>query len=85
MAKVPYDELNQLQSAADAKTVAESSEVESQTQSIAYAINTAANTGEKSVVYLTPLIPEVRTTLEAEGYTIEDRDAIPSGVVISWK
>ena len=68
---VPREDMNKLQSAADLKSIAESAEVDAQVASIAYALNSAANTGETSVVWIGRMLAGTKTQVEAKGYTVE--------------
>lgn len=70
MSLVSKDEMTTLRSAADSRATAQSAEKDIQLQAIAYAINTAANTGLLETLYQTQLIDGVKEELESKGYTV---------------
>lgn len=71
MALIPIDELQQLKSASEVKTVASTAEADQQEQAIAYRINNAANCGQYETTYVGPIIDSVKTKLQSKGYTIK--------------
>ena len=83
---IPLDALTQLQPAADVKTVAENADEIHETQEVAYAINTAANTGVTEVIYDKAISDNVQSTLEAQGYTLTQRPMANghASYIISW-
>lgn len=87
MSLVPKDEMTTLRSASDSRDTAETAEKEIQLKAVAFAINSAANTGEFRTVFQGTLIDDVRSELESNGYELKDCGSInvDSKVVISWK
>lgn len=88
MALIPMDELMTLKAASAVKTVADNALADQQEKEVAYAINTAANTGEYDVAYNGKLIDSVKTKLEADGYTVTYDVALMNSediAHISWK
>lgn len=76
-----------LRSAEDVREVAENAAEIHEMQQIAYAINTAANTGELCVEYNHGISDSMMSTLEQQGYTIKPHPLAneqPS-YIISWK
>lgn len=71
MALIPKEELIELKSAADVKAVADEAIDIQEEQSVAYTINTAANTGEHSVKWQHPLSDKLLQKLEDKGYTVK--------------
>lgn len=71
--KPPIDlkELTTLISASDAKSVAESADLYHELSEIAYQINTAANTGSKSVRILHQISKDALDELEGQGYVVK--------------
>ena len=66
----PVDEIGIYHTAAEVKSVADEAEKLQQLTSIAKAINTAANTGAYVTRVMGPILPEIITQLETDGYTI---------------
>lgn len=87
MALVDKDHMTELRPASDSKVTASTAEKDIQLQAVAYAINSAANTGEYTAVYQGKLLDEVKTELESNGYTLlQYTSVIPdNSTVISWK
>lgn len=87
MALIPTSDLTTLQSASAVKTVAQSAQEDTQEMAVAYAINTAANTGEMETVFQGVLFESIKTKLETEGYTLTNYGAANPDfrTVISWK
>ena len=77
------DELTELKQATEVKTVADSAVQTQEEQSVAHAINTAANTGQHCITWSKSLSKETITLLESKGYQVvpNDRAADPS---YSW-
>lgn len=71
MALIPQDELITLITAAVAKDVADTAHQTQQEQSVAFAINSAANTGAHTCLYNHPLSDTTIATLKSKGYTVE--------------
>lgn len=89
MSLVPKDEMTTLRSASDSRATAQSAEKDIQLQAIAYAINTAANTGLTETMFQSKLLDGVKDELEGKGYTVRfvdnnsyDRE---HHTLISWK
>lgn len=70
MSLVPKDEMTTLRSASDSRTTAQTAEKDIQIQAIAYAINTAANTGLTETLFQSQLVDGVKEELESKGYTV---------------
>lgn len=70
MTLVNKDEMIKLRSASDSRATAQTAEKDIQLQAIAYAINTAANTGLFSTIYQSPLLDGVKEELEGKGYVV---------------
>lgn len=85
MALIERDKLNVLISAQEAKTIAEGALDDINLQQVAYAINTAANTGETEAIILTRMTAKTKEELEAKGYRVQIKvtGAEPT-VVVSW-
>lgn len=87
MALVDKDSMTILRTAAEAKTTASTAEVDIQLKAVAYAINTAANTGLTRIEFSEKLLDDVSAKLKANGYAVSNagqaEDTRP--VVISWK
>ena len=86
MALIDIKDMNELKTAAEVRTVAQTALVDQQTGAVAYQINQAANTGEYRCFVSGPLLPEVLQALETAGY-----GATPAGIakeddryVIDW-
>lgn len=84
MSMIKKDDLYKLISAAEAKSVAESAPAEIEEQSVAHAINHAANTGEKSVVYVHPISDKLSKTLKDKGYIIIPNE-FNTNIEIRWR
>lgn len=88
MALIPQDDLTTLQAASAVKTVAASAVYEQDIRAIAYAINSAANTGETRVVITMRLSDQVKSELKNNGYTLTtvDTNANPANqTIVSWE
>ena len=86
MALVDKDHMTELRSAADARLTAETAEVDIQLQAVAYAINSASNTGQLRATFQGVLLDEVKSALEENGYTTQSYGVNPNNLtVISWK
>lgn len=66
-------EMNQLFSVSDLKSKSDNAPFEIEEQAIAVAINTAANTGEKSCIYTHDISPKVIEDLISKGYKLYPR------------
>lgn len=87
MSLIPQDELTTLKSATDVKSVASTAALDQETSTVAYYINSAANTGNTQVLINHKLSAELAETLESKGYTLSYNEHIadPSAeVTISW-
>lgn len=87
MSLIPREELTTLKSASEVRSVAESAYEIHEEMSIAHDINTAANSGEKSVTVVRKLSESILSKLKASGYTIKDASENypePYCFVISW-
>lgn len=87
MSLIPREELTTLKSASEVRSVAESAYEIHEEMSIAHEINTAANSGEKSVAVVRKLSESIISKLKANGYTITDASENypePYCFVISW-
>lgn len=88
MALVDKDDMTTLFPASSSKTTAQSAEDDIQLKAVAFAINSAANTGQLRVIFQEEIRPNVKTQLENKGYKL---DPVPgtakadSQTVISWK
>ena len=88
MALVDKDDMTTLFPASDSKATAQSAEDDIQLKAVAFAINSAANTGQLRVIFQEEIRPNVKTQLENNGYKL---DPVPgtakadSQTVISWK
>lgn len=88
MSLIPQDEMFELKAATAVMTVASGAELEQEQKAVAYAINSAANTGATSVVINHPLSPQLITILKQNGYTIKhtfSRVDPKDEPVISWE
>lgn len=87
MALVDKDEMTTLRTAAESRDTAESAAKDIQLKSVAFAINSAANTGETRTVFQGELLTEVKAELESKGYTVSPYNSveITRSSVISWK
>lgn len=87
MSLILREELTTLKSASEVRSVAESAYEIHEEMSIAHDINTAANSGEKSVAVVRKLSESIISKLKANGYTITDASENypePYCFVISW-
>jgi hypothetical protein len=87
MALIPQDELTTLKSATEVKSVASTAELDQETNTVAYYINSAANTGNTQVLINHKLSESLANTLKSKGYilTYNKYIADPSAeVTISW-
>lgn len=82
---IPHDALTKLIPAADAKTVSAGAQIAQQVNAVAYAINSAANTGEFRAIYNGALLSEVVSLLTDQGYNVAvNSRAAHAESVISW-
>lgn len=70
MSQVGKDDMTTLRTASESLSTAESAEKDIQLKAVAFAINQAANTGEKRVVFQNELLKEVEDELKSKGYTV---------------
>lgn len=87
MSLIPREELTTLKSASDVRLVADSAYEIHEEMSVAHDINTAANSGEKSVTVVRKLSESIISKLKADGYEITDSSENypePYCYVISW-
>lgn len=88
MALVDKDDMTTLFPASDSKATAQSAEDDIQLKAVAFAINSAANTGQLRVIFQEEIRPNVKTQLKSNGYEL---DSVPGTAkadgqtVISWK
>ena len=90
MALIPQDELPILKSASDVKSIADNAPLEAEKMAVAKLINSAANTGQYSVLYNHELSDAMKDVLEVQGYTLFKRSktfcADPdTQYIIKWK
>ena len=87
MSLMPREELTTLKSASDVRNVADSAYEIHEEMSVAHDINTAANSGEKSITIVRKLSENLESKLKAKGYTIttaSENYPEPYCYVISW-
>lgn len=87
MSLIPREELTTLKPASDVRNVADSAYEIHEEMSVAHDINTAANSGEKSISIVRKLSDNLIEKLKAQGYTITDASENypePYCYVISW-
>lgn len=87
MSLVNREDLDKLRTAEEALETAETSEDEIQLKAVAYAINSASNTGQTRVVFQEKLRTNTISELEMKGYTISyiGAAAPERQALISWK
>lgn len=80
---IPMDELTILKSASEVKAVADEAVQIIEQQTMAAAINSAANTGQHSITWSKPISDALKAVLEGQGYTVtkNNRAADPN---YSW-
>lgn len=87
MSLIPREELTTLKPASDVRNVADSAYEIHEEMSVAHDINTAANSGEKSITIIRKLSENLESKLKAKGYTIttaSENYPEPYCYVISW-
>ena len=87
MSLIPREELTTLKPASDVRNVADSAYEIHEEMSVAHDINTAANSGEKSITIVRKLSENLESKLKARGYTITTASESypePYCYVISW-
>ena len=87
MSLIPREELTTLKPASDVRNVADSAYEIHEEMSVAHDINTAANSGEKSITIVRKLSENLESKLKAKGYTIttaSENYPEPYCCVISW-
>ena len=84
---VPKDQMTELFTAAQSRQTATTAEDDIQLKAVAFAINSAANTGQLRVIFQEPLREAVKEQLEGSGYTIQYISAAKEEqqALISWK
>lgn len=88
MSLVDKDDMTTLRTAAESLATSQTAEDEIQLKAVAYAINSAANTGETVTVFQGELRENVKSEVEGKGYTIryDSSIAFPDRkAIISWK
>ena len=87
MAQVDKDHMTELRSASDSLATAQDAEKDVQLKAVAFAINSAANTGETQAVFQGVLLPEVKSELESKGYKVGNYNSVDTtrSCLISWK
>ena len=80
---IPMDELTILKSANEVKAVADEAVQIIEQQTMAAAINSAANTGQHSITWSKPISDALKAVLEGQGYIVtkNNRAADPN---YSW-
>lgn len=87
MSLIPREELTTLKPASDVRNVADSAYEIHEEMSVAHDINTAANSGGKSITIVRKLSENLESKLKAKGYTITTASESypePYCYVISW-
>lgn len=87
MSLIPREELTTLKPASDVRNVADSAYEIHEEMSVAHDINTAANSGEKSITIVRKLSENLESKLKAKGYiitTASENYPEPYCYVISW-
>lgn len=85
---VDKDNMDKLQPASSSKQTAQTAEDDIQLKAVAYAINSAANTGQYRTIFLEEIRPNVKSELESNGYKlsfVQGTAKTDSQTVISWK
>ena len=84
---VDKDDMTKLRTASESRATAETAEDDVQLKAVAFAINSAANTGQLRVVFQEPLRENVVSQLKGSGYTIQYISAAKENQqsLISWK
>lgn len=87
MSLVEKDKMTELRPASDSRETALGSEDEIQKKAVAFAINSAANTGQLNTIFQGAIRDAVKEELESKGYTIKDVGTAQSDrqILISWK
>lgn len=70
MSLIPKDEMTELKTASDVKTVADGAVDDIREMEAAYLINSAANTGEHRAVWAKEMPDTLKSTLEGKGYQV---------------
>ena len=86
MALVEQDEMTTLRSASDSLATAQGAEYDIQLKAVAYAINSAANTGEFRTVFQGVILDQIEQELLDNGYELTPYGPIypERKTVISW-
>lgn len=84
---IPKDQMTELFTAAQSRQTATTAEDDIQLKAVAFAINSAANTGQFRVIFQEPLREAVKDQLEGSGYVIQYISAAKENqqALISWK
>ena len=87
MAQVDKDHMTELRSASDSLATAQSAEKDIQLKAVAFAINSAANTGETRTVFQGVMLEEIKQELESNGYVVQNYNSVDpnKSSMISWK
>lgn len=67
---IPFDEMTELKPASEVKAIADSAVSIIEQETVAAAINQAANTGGHAITYSKPISNELVKTLQAQGYNV---------------
>lgn len=82
-----FEDIDTIVSSSDASSTADEAKVAFQLEQATVGINLAAKCRQHSYLFQRPMLSEVKTELEGQGYTVEfwDRCARPGDIsVISW-
>lgn len=86
MSRIDQKDLCILKTAAEIRTVANDADKELELSRIAFAINTAANSGEYQVEWVDKISDDAKTALESKGYTLETKIvALSTHYIIKWE
>lgn len=82
MALIPIEEISNLKSASEVKSVADTALDIIEEQQVAKLINIAANAGQHSAMWQHDMSDELKTKLESMGYTVYKKSnaAIPNHI-----
>lgn len=72
MSLIKKEDMATLYPAAQSRTTSAGAAVEQNRMTVAYAINSAANTGLYSAAVSSPILPEVLQELEEKGYLVQN-------------
>ena len=87
MSLVEKDHMTDLYTASQSRQTAATAEDDVQLKAVAYAINSAANTGQLRVIFQEPLRENVKEQLTGSGYNLQYISAAreEQQTLISWK